>query len=385
MRSRDLPFSVDNPQRCPDIFSTFRKQVEPLRDVPRRTLPGPSSLPPLPERIPKQSSPFQIPTDLQSLIAALQKPVLAKPDLSNGDEPSPPASSFKTFQLRGGSRPAHDRVKHLIESGSMTTYKDTRNGLLGEDFSTKLSAFLALGSLTARQVHWHLVDFEDGNTDFGKGAQGYGKGENKGTGWVRFELLWRDYMRLVALKFGPRLFRAEGFRNARDLKWSYDKTSLERWLQGNTGMGLVDASQRELYLTGYTSNRTRQNVASFLAKHLGLDWRVGAEWYESLLCDYDMASNWGNWQYNAGVGNDPRGDGGGRKFNPVKQGFDYDKGAEYVRTWCPELRKVSTMDGCFQPWTISSEERDKLDLNGLVEVEKPLIKINFSSKKGKRR
>ena len=104
---------------------------------------------------------------------------------------------------------------------------------------------------------------------------------------------------------------------------------LERFLRGETGTGLVDASQRELWCSGYTSNRARQNVASYLAKHLGLDWRLGAEWYESLLVDYDVCSNWGNWQYVAL---------GDRVFNPVKQSWDYDKKGQYVKAWVPELR-----------------------------------------------
>jgi deoxyribodipyrimidine photo-lyase len=68
---------------------------------------------------------------------------------------------------------------------------------------------------------------------------------------------------------------------------------------------------------------------------MNVDWRLGAEWYESRLVDYDFAINWGNWQYVAGVGNDPR---EGRLFNPVKQAFDYNKKGEYIKTWVPELR-----------------------------------------------
>ena len=204
----------------------------------------------------------------------------------------------------------------------MTTYKDTRNGMLGLDFSTKLSAWLALGCITARQTHEYLIDFEEAKTDLGKGIHGYGKGENKGTAAVRFELLWRDYFRLATRKFGPQLFRIEGFKQDASISWKYPlkdpavKRAVQRFLEGTTGNGFIDASMRELFLTGYTSNRLRQNVASFLAKHLGIDWRIGAEWYESLLTDYDLNNNWGNWQYNAGVGNDPR---EARVFNPVKQ------------------------------------------------------------------
>lgn len=295
----------------------------------------------------------------------------------------------------------------MIESGSMTAYKDTRNGLLGTDFSTKLSAWLALGSITARQVHWYMIDFEDGKTPLGKGVHGYGKGENKGTAAVRFELLWRDYMRLCTRKFGPRLFRVEGFREDHETKWKYingplsiseprrnsdkateDATSAAvlRFVTGRTGTGLVDASQRELFLTGYTSNRARQNVASYLTKHLGIDWRIGAEWYECNLIDYDLSNNWGNWQYVAGVGNDPR---GSRVFNPVKQGLDYDPQGEYIRSWVKELKDIQLDDnprehstqnlmGLFQAWKLPEAEKKRLDIESIDWVQKPLVKIDFS-------
>lgn len=194
--------------------------------------------------------------------------------------------------------------------------------MLGADFSTKLSAWLALGCVTARQVHHYLVDFEDGRSDLGKDVEGYEEGENKGTAAIRFELLWRDYFHLATRKFGPRLFRIGGFKDDKSFAWQYPEKDpeiqhkVDRFLEGKTGNGFIDASMRELFHTGYTSNRLRQNVASFLAKHLEIDWRIGAEWYESLLCDYDLSNNWGNWQYLAGVGNDPR---EARVFNPVKQ------------------------------------------------------------------
>lgn len=301
----------------------------------------------------------------------------------------------------------------------MTTYKDTRNGLLGLDFATKLAGWLSLGCISARQVHWQMIDFEDGKGEVGKNAQGYGKGENKGTAGVRFELLWRDYMRLCTRKFGSRLFFVEGYRGDKNASWKYvsspyskstDKKNKNgvnddntqrvvlRFLQGRTGTGLIDASQRELFLTGWTSNRARQNVASFLAKHLGIDWRLGAEWYEANLVDFDVSSNWGNWQYVAGVGNDPRGD--ARVFNPVKQAMDYDINGEYVRAWVPELRDVGrkqdggvsvsqnngkghaddaeTLMGVFQAWRLPDDEKKRLGLDGLEWVEHPLKKIDFS-------
>lgn len=336
----------------------------------------------------------------------------------------PPGTTKDTLSahpFEGGETKGQERLDHLISSSAMTRYKDTRNGLLGLDFSTKLSGWLALGCITARQVHAWIACFEDGKTsavspaehdemtsrlDRWKTADGYGQGENAGTGAVRFELLWRDYFRLVARKYGARLFSLEGLRgppaqdpNTPVKSWrrvdgagtgseaSTTRDVLDRFRAGRTGTGLIDASQRELFLTGYTSNRARQNVASFLAKHLNIDWRLGAEWYECMLVDYDAASNWGNWQYVAGVGNDPR---QGRMFNPVKQALDYDKRGEYVKAWVPELKGIEVLDGqdgkadeealmgVFQAWRLSPPEKERLGLAGVDWAEKPLVKIPFS-------
>ncbi|KAL9613539.1 MAG: hypothetical protein Q9167_001924 [Letrouitia subvulpina] len=373
---RDVPFR--KPQELPDIFTTYRKQVEPLREAPRRSLQAPAKLPPLPESIPPQPAPFAIPNTLEGIICSLNKPLKKTPDLSQSLQWPKNAQSAHPFH--GGESQGHDRIRHLIKSGSMTTYKDTRNGMLGLDFSTKLSAWLALGCITARQIHEYLLQFEDGTTELGKGVHGYGKGENKGTAAVRFELLWRDYFRLATRKFGPRLFRIEGFKADRSISWKYPNRDKElqrqvtRFLEGTTGSGFIDASMRELFLTGYTSNRLRQNVASFLAKHLGIDWRIGAEWYESMLCDYDLSSNWGNWQYNAGVGNDPR---EARVFNPVKQAYDYDPKGEYVKNWVEELRPLDDPQIIFQPWKMSDDQKEDLGLRGRDWVEKPMKRIDF--------
>lgn len=378
--SRDLPFK--DAKDLPDVFTTFRKQVEPLRDSPRDVLPIPDGLPALPETIPPQSSPFKIPDSLDGIIEALHAPVPEFLEIS--DPPKWPSGTKSAHPFIGGTKTGQERIDHLISSSAMSTYKDTRNGLLGEDFSTKLSAWLALGCITAREVHARTRVFEDGTneaTQF-KGAQGFGKGENKGTSAVRFELLWRDYMRLCTRKFGPRLFRISGFRNDDSYPWkspskndTATQEKLARFLNGTTGASLIDASQRELLLTGYTSNRARQNVASFLAKHLGIDWRIGAEWYEATLVDYDVSSNWGNWQYVAGVGNDPRGS--ARVFNPVKQSFDYDKEGAYAKAWVEEVRGVQDLMGVFQPWTVSEGQRKEVGLEGYIGAEEPLKRIDF--------
>lgn len=399
-RSRDLPFT--NTKDLPDVYTSFRKSVEPLRDRPRVTLPAPTALPPLPPApsMPPQSAPFTIPNTLDDLISSLQKPL--EPSLGLSDPPRWPPNTRSAHPFTGGETTGQARIRHLINSGAMSAYKDTRNGLLGEDFSTKLSAWLALGSITSRQVHASMLAFENGEGEDGRDLPDYGKGENKGTAAVRFELLWRDYMRLCTRKFGARLFRESGFRGAGDKKaWKYinrfsglgddpSKTRevLARWQAGTTGTGLIDASNREVFLTGYTSNRARQNVASFFSKELGIDWRIGSEWYECILVDYDVSSNWGNWQYVAGVGNDPR---QGRTFNPVKQALEYDRRGEFVKAWIPELRELyvdhgtdggdqgqQLLMGLFQAWRISEKDRQRLGLKGVDWVERPLVKVPFS-------
>jgi deoxyribodipyrimidine photo-lyase len=325
------------------------------------------------------------------------------------DPPPRPSDTPSAHPFQGGSASGHNRLAHFISSGSVTHYKDSRNGLLGMDFSTKLSAWLALGCLTARQVHSELLRFEDGCNDEWKLVEGYGKGENSGTAAVRFELLWRDYMRLCTRKFGSRLFRVSGFRGDESYPWKTPRKGpmigngycnanghatgngsstlrteemLRRFLSGTTGTGLIDASQRELLHTGYTSHRARQNVASYLAKHLGINWMLGAEWYECMLIDYDVSSNWGNWQYVAGVGNDPRGE--ARVFNPIKQACDYDPHGEYVMAWVPELRGLDDTQIVFQAWKMDEEERKRRGLDGVDWVEHPLKKIDFRVGSGRR-
>jgi deoxyribodipyrimidine photo-lyase len=443
--SRDLPFSQI--EKLPDIYTTFRKSVEPLRSRPRKTLPKPPTLPPFPsaECTPSDSPVFTFPTTQKAFVDAVLKPLLDNPDVPCPPWPPSTDESASAHPFSGGESAANTRLEHLVVSGAMSSYKDTRNGLVGQDFSTKLSGYLSLGCITARQVHHAMALYEDGDEaaaatttdskrllDAFRQTPGFGEGENPGTGAVRFELLWRDYMRLCAKKFGAKLFALEGIRSEYDQKvWKglpapepghcvvepqsssttttssdtappattapaiisttdHENTrqTLSRFLAGRTGISFVDASARELLLTGYTSNRARQNVANFLAKHLNIDWRLGAEWYESMLIDYDSPSNWGNWQYVSGVGNDPR---EGRIFNPVKQALDYDSKGEYIKTWVAELSSLNVFEdqdqqktddeklmGLFQPWRLDDNLKDSLSLKGVDLAEEPLMRIQFS-------
>ena len=159
-------------------------------------------------------------------------------------------------------------------------------------------------------------------------------------------------------------------------QWWLNFDKLHLWREGKTGMPFVDANMRELLLTGFQSNRGRQNVASFLTKNLGVDWRAGAEWFESQLIDYDVCANWGNWAYVAGVGNDPRQD---RYFHVIKQARDYDPEARYVKTWLPELEGLEP-EVAHEPWLLQKNGRQQVfDAFGPeLDYPEPVIDLEAS-------
>jgi deoxyribodipyrimidine photo-lyase len=150
----------------------------------------------------------------------------------------------------------------------------------------------------------------------------------------------------------------------------------EKWRTGQTGYPLIDANMRELLHTGFMSNRGRQNVASFLTKNLGINWLWGAQWFESQLIDYDVCSNYGNWNYTAGVGNDAR---GFRYFNIVKQAHDYDAKGEYVRHWLPELKNLSGFKA-HEPFKLSAHEYLFYEFTLGKDYPKPIIDLEQSVK-----
>jgi deoxyribodipyrimidine photo-lyase len=153
--------------------------------------------------------------------------------------------------------------------------------------------------------------------------------------------MWRDYFRLTGKKFGNDIFKIGGIKQDNRNDWSEDFSLFSVWAEGRTGIPFIDANMKELNATGFMSNRGRQNVASFLVNDLKLNWLMGAEYFESLLIDYDPCSNYGNWNYIAGVGTDPRED---RYFNIISQAKRYDPKGEFVKYWIPEIKDVPDTD-----------------------------------------
>jgi len=192
--------------------------------------------------------------------------------------------------------------------------------------------------------------------------------KNNSTYWLIFELIWRDFFRFIVAKHGNQVFKIEGMQGVA-IPWKQDEQLFSLWRDGQTGYPLIDANMRELATTGFMSNRGRQNVASFLTKNLGIDWRMGAEWFESLLIDYDVCSNWGNWNYTAGVGNDAR---GFRYFNILKQTKDYDPQGDYIKHWLPELAFLPG-EKVRQPWKLSQDEQKRYGVTIAVDYPRPIV------------
>jgi len=149
------------------------------------------------------------------------------------------------------------------------------------------------------------------------------------------ELIWREFYQMILWNF-PRISEGRAFKKEYDLiEWRNDKTEFQKWCEGKTGYPIVDAGMRELNATGYMHNRVRMIVASFLSKHLLIDWRWGEQYFAKKLLDYDFASNNGGWQWAAGSGCDAAPY--FRVFNPTLQTEKFDKDLKYVRKWVPEL------------------------------------------------
>ena len=322
----DLPF--DQVADLPNVFTPFRNKIEKRASVrPLVPAPGPGQLGPLADDGAGDE-------DARRALPALG-------DLAEGLAALPPNPHGAAME--GGETAGLARLRYYLwDTDLVADYFNTRNGMLGGDYSTKLSPWLAHGCVSPRRVYWELDEYQRARTS------------NKSTYWVVFELLVRDFFVFFALKHGRKIFLRDGVAGKRwgGPGWDADPEALRRWKEGRTGFPLVDANMREMAATGFMSNRGRQNVASYLALDLNHDWRAGADHFESQLVDYDVCSNWGNWCQAAGLT-------GGRlnKFNVVKQSRDYDAAGDYLRTWLPELKNVPAR-WVHEPWRMPPAEQE---------------------------
>tara|TARA_B100000575_G_C23127226_1_gene653247 strand:- start:1122 stop:2420 length:1299 start_codon:yes stop_codon:yes gene_type:complete len=287
----NIPFEIKN---LPEIFTVFRKKCEKYCSV-KPCLPKIRCFP-----------------AENKMLQNFEIPLLT--DLGFTNFETHPNSAFP---FEGGSNSGMQRIQYYFwETNKLPFYKQTRNGLVGIDYSSKLSSWLSLGALSAREIYWQVKKYEN---EFKK---------NQSTYWLIFELIWRDYFKYISLKHGDKIFQIEGILNKK-YNWDNKIEKIDSWINGTTNEPFVNANMIELSKTGWMSNRGRQNVASYFSKNLLTDWRIGAAYFESQLIDYDVHSNYGNWMYVSGVGNDPR----DRKFDVSWQAQKYDSQKKFQNLW----------------------------------------------------
>ncbi len=332
--TQDLPFPISH---TPDIFTHFRKEVERFVQV-REPLPNFKNLKPIPEGI-----------DIGEI-----------PTLEDFGWEAVEEEERAVLPFKGGETEGLKRLRHYLwDTDCVKRYKETRNELIGANYSSKFSPWLAQGCLSPKMIYSELKKYE---------AE---RGDNKSTYWLFFELLWRDFFRLMGKKHGNAIFQKGGTKGEVNPKLRDDARLFAQWAEGRTGVPFIDANMRELNRTGFMSNRGRQNVASFLVKDLHINWLMGAEYFESQLIDYDPCSNYGNWNYIAGVGSDPREN---RYFNILTQAKRYDAQGEYVKMWIPELANVPD-SRIHRPDLLSFEEQGQYGVKLGGHYPKAMVKI----------
>ncbi|MBK8546595.1 MAG: DASH family cryptochrome [Saprospiraceae bacterium] len=287
----DLPFPIT---QTPESFTAFKKEVEKIIPV-RKPVPVPETVP----------------------YMEMVDPGII-PDLDYFGKKNIVKNHIENNNFCGGESAGLAQLNYYLnEKQLVKNYFETRNDLFGWEFSSKLSPWLAAGCLSPKKVFEELKKFEINN------------GENKSTYWLYFELLWRDFFRLMGKKHGNNIFKSGGIKNRKPSPFHKPENGLD-WVHANTGEEIIDACILQLKETGYSSNRARQLMASYLVNDLKGDWRMGAEFFESYLIDYDPCSNYGNWNYLAGIGNDSREE---RCFNPKIQAQKYDPDGKFVSYW----------------------------------------------------
>lgn len=226
--------------------------------------------------------------------------------------------------FKGGEDEALKQLKNYLPK--IHEYKKTRNEMSSFYNSTKFSPYLAIGCVSPKRIYYEIK------------KQEILTHKSESSYWIYFELLWRDFFHLVMKQSQNKLFLKSGIKEV-NYNFKSDKKILEEFFSANTQVDLIDASINELKSTGWLSNRNRQLVASYFVKNLGLDWRFGAAFFESFLLDYNPASNYGNWAYQAYVGNDSS----YRIFDIQKQSNMYN-GDDYINKWLEKSKSKSKIN-----------------------------------------
>tara|TARA_R110000868_G_scaffold145181_4_gene365295 strand:+ start:83049 stop:84359 length:1311 start_codon:yes stop_codon:yes gene_type:complete len=218
-----------------------------------------------------------------------------------------------------GFEPSTIKVPEYNSSPALIqNYEDTRNFPAIENGTSRIGPHLRFGTVSIRNIMKKAI------------------AEKNEVYWS--ELIWREFFMQILWHFPHTVNKA--FRPKYDrIEWRNNEVEFEKWTNGQTGYALVDAGIRELNATGYMHNRVRMLVASFLCKHLLIDWRWGEAYFAEKLLDFDLSANVGNWQWAAGSGVDAAPY--FRIFNPMTQIEKFDKQKEYINKWVPELQELT--------------------------------------------
>jgi len=254
---------------------------------------------------------------------------------------------------------AYERLTKFIESG-IEQYKEGRN-FPAKPFVSRISPHIHFGELSPNQA-WYLAKE---------------KGSDKNIDHFLSELGWREFS-YCQLYFNPDLPRKNLQSKFDAFPWEDNPKNLLAWQKGQTGIPMVDAGMRELWLTGSMHNRVRMVVGSFLVKNLLLNWHHGERWFWDCLVDADLASNSASWQWIAGCGADAAPY--FRIFNPVTQGEKFDPDGEYIRQYIPELKELPNKY-LYNPSEAPKEVLDKANIVIGKDYPEPIINLKASREK----
>ena len=307
----DLPFTIEN---LPDSFTEFKKQIK-------------------------------IRARKEFFTQSNNKSIKLDESIKINDIDIPETELF----IKGGEDYGWKYLKTLFRPNNISNYKQDRNNLIS---TCDLSPWLDFGCLSAKSIFYQLKMYEKN------------KQKNESTYLFWSDMLLRDYYKFKSIKLKNKLFEKNGDSN-KTYNYSNNKVSFDKWINGQTGIPLIDACMIQIKNTGYISNKGRTIISSFLINDLNLEWILGAEYLNKMLINSEISYNYGIWQYIAGIGNLSDNN---IYFNPIKQCQLYDKNCTFIKKWIPELKEKS-----------NDELIDPND--GISEYHDLLVKINFINKK----
>jgi len=370
----DLSFDPRNPRGAFNSYTAFRKRVEENSKIRPSWKEDPvwSSADALGKW---KRADARLPTVQEAMGKTYD------PSCDLGDNKDPRAE----LRWKGGESAALGRVKEYLwdedclglEYVGATMTMDKAKSCMRDKAMSKLSPWLAHGCLSPRFLYEEVKRYERERQ------------KTKSTYWITHELLWRDFVRFGSIHAGTSIFKIGGPQNQHPKwKWTDNRQMLDAWIDGKTGFPFIDCFMRELKTTGYCNHMGRETAGWFLVGDLGLDWRMGAEWFESILVDYEPTANWFNWTYRClpAVGrmhNFDRSQEPGERLRGLeilKWGTQHDPDATYIKRWLPELAHLPATTAR-EPWRLGLLDGDSNGSRATGALRSPPVG-QFSVSKG---